>query len=393
MAGAELSVPPEQFTQIKEPELIPDRALEEEEEEEGNDGVCRVKEQSGSAGSDVESAQGPLQTTILEEVPELVLAAPEESERHILTLQTARFPSEEAELQDLSWLDPQQEDEMQVTLHQAESGVQSLLWLGEAAQQSLHQCVFNVQEEVYSLQEMEVMQFQLLEENVTGAIEDYKSAVSLEESTGSIKLQKGQEEEQLLAEGGLSEKTEEQFFLVEARPDERRDEIVLTFSNFNMEEQKEEPELGQAHLEKPSTTKNQNKAKEIKRTFHCNFCKFTSSRISSFNRHMKIHSTEKPHVCHLCLKAFRTVTLLRNHVNTHTGTRPHKCGDCDMAFVTSGELVRHRRYKHTHEKPFKCSVCKYASVEVSSLFVLSVLLEVSVNQTGNRISSKHDFFF
>ena len=49
------------------------------------------------------------------------------------------------------------------------------------------------------------------------------------------------------------------------------------------------------------------------------------------------------------------------------GTRPHKCPDCDMAFVTSGELVRHRRYKHTHEKPFKCSTCDYASVEVSKL--------------------------
>lgn len=36
-----------------------------------------------------------------------------------------------------------------------------------------------------------------------------------------------------------------------------------------------------------------------------------------------------------------------------------------MAFVTSGELIRHRRYKHTHEKPFKCSQCKYESVEVS----------------------------
>lgn len=36
-----------------------------------------------------------------------------------------------------------------------------------------------------------------------------------------------------------------------------------------------------------------------------------------------------------------------------------------MAFVTSGELIRHRRYKHTHEKPFKCSHCEYESVEVS----------------------------
>lgn len=33
--------------------------------------------------------------------------------------------------------------------------------------------------------------------------------------------------------------------------------------------------------------------------------------------------------------------------------------------MTSGELVRHRRYKHTHEKPFKCSMCDYSSVEVS----------------------------
>ena len=49
---------------------------------------------------------------------------------------------------------------------------------------------------------------------------------------------------------------------MEARPgDEGRDEIVLTFSNLNMEEQKEKPELSQAHLEKPSTTKNRNKAK------------------------------------------------------------------------------------------------------------------------------------
>lgn len=167
--------------------MIPDRALEEEEQEE-HDGVCQVKEQCDSAGLEVESVRGPLQTTILEGVPELELTAPEENEKHILTLQTAHFPWEEAELQDLSWLDPQQEAEMQVMVQQADSGVQSLLWLGEVAQQSLHQCVLNVQEELYSLQDMEMMQFQLLEENVTGADEAWKSAVSLEGSTGSIKV-------------------------------------------------------------------------------------------------------------------------------------------------------------------------------------------------------------
>uniref|UniRef100_A0A8B9FY49 C2H2-type domain-containing protein n=1 Tax=Amazona collaria TaxID=241587 RepID=A0A8B9FY49_9PSIT len=76
---------------------------------------------------------------------------------------------------------------------------------------------------------------------------------------------------------------------------------------------------------------------------------------------------EKSHVCHLCLKAFRTASLLHNHLNVHTGTRAYKCSDCDMAFVTRGELSRHRRYKHTLEKPFKCSLCKYSSVEASKM--------------------------
>ena len=49
-----------------------------------------------------------------------------------------------------------------------------------------------------------------------------------------------------------------------------------------------------------------------------------------------------------------------------------------MAFVTSGELVRHRRYKHTHEKPFKCSMCDYASVEVSVELFLGRFLRVCV---------------
>lgn len=149
----------------------------------------------------------------------------------------------------------------------------------------------------------------------------------------------------------------------------------------------------------------------MKKTFQCELCSYTCPRRSNLDRHMKSHTDERPHKCHLCGRAFRTVTLLRNHLNTHTGkhesvvslkcttlycadssiffftqvckdclhfiyagTRPHKCTDCDMAFVTSGELVRHRRYKHTHEKPFKCSMCDYASVEASLSIVCFVFL-------------------
>jgi uncharacterized Zn-finger protein len=49
------------------------------------------------------------------------------------------------------------------------------------------------------------------------------------------------------------------------------------------------------------------------------------------------------------------------------GTKPHNCKFCDATFTTSGELVRHVRYRHTHEKPHKCTDCDYQSVELSKL--------------------------
>ena len=48
---------------------------------------------------------------------------------------------------------------------------------------------------------------------------------------------------------------------MEAKPgDERRDEIVLTISNLNVEEE-EKPASGQGHVEKANSTKVQKKAK------------------------------------------------------------------------------------------------------------------------------------
>uniref|UniRef100_A0A2K6KHN7 CCCTC-binding factor n=1 Tax=Rhinopithecus bieti TaxID=61621 RepID=A0A2K6KHN7_RHIBE len=354
MAATEISVLSEQFTKIKELELMPEKGLKEEEKDE----VCREKDHQSPSELEAACTSGAPQDSVLEEEVEPVPATSEESEKHILTLQTVHFTSEAVELQDMSLLSIQQQDGVQVVVQQAGPG---LLWLEEGPRQSLQQYVaISIQQELYSLQEMEMLQFHAVEENVMVASEDSKLAVSLAESAGLIK--EGQEKNQ------LAERTKEPLSFVETMSgDERSDEIVLTISNLNGEEQEDQPTAGQADVEKAKSTKNQRKTKGAKRTFHCDVCMFTSSRMSSFNRHMKTHTNEKPHLCHLCLKTFRTVTLLRNHVNTHTGTRPYKCNDCNMAFVTSGELVRHRRYKHTHEKPFKCSMCKYASVEASKL--------------------------
>ncbi|XP_012879747.1 PREDICTED: transcriptional repressor CTCFL [Dipodomys ordii] len=178
-------------------------------------------------------------------------------------------------------------------------------------------------------------------------------------------LEKGQEQP---PEGGLAASTQEQFFLLQVRPgDEGKDEMILTISNLKVEAQPERLTTGLANVEKPTARNSQRETVDTKCAFRCSVCPFATSGISSLNRHMKTHTSGKAHVCHLCQKAFRTVTLLRNHINTHTGTKPYKCVECNAAFVTSGELVRHRRYRHTHEKPFRCSLCQYASVEASKL--------------------------
>ncbi|XP_012863898.1 transcriptional repressor CTCFL [Echinops telfairi] len=279
---------------------------------------------------------------------------------------------EAQEVQGVSWLPVQPQEEMQLVLSQAGGTLPPLLWLqappGQAAPASTPRCVaISIQDQVYSLQEMEVVRFEVLEEGATVAVEDSWLTGSLAGSSGLATPEKGQEQAQLLPEGGIPEQSEEQLVVVETRPEEEgQEEIMLTIANMLVEEAGKSSSSRNARTTKAGSAKKQ-KTTGAKQTFRCDTCTFASSRVSSFKRHMKIHTSEKPYGCHICVKAFRTVTLLRNHVNTHTGTRPFKCEDCDMAFVTSGELVRHRRYKHTHEKPFKCPTCKYASVEASKL--------------------------
>ncbi|XP_027708504.1 transcriptional repressor CTCFL isoform X1 [Vombatus ursinus] len=377
--GTEASASPEQFTKIKGTDLIQEKAKENDV-----DKVSKLKERQSSCGLEVDCSCGILQAKIVE--GELELApSNEENEKHILTLQTVHFATDEVDYQAISQMTVQPAEGIHVVVQQGENGLQSLLVLqqdinvqtelNEISHQNLHQCVaISIQEEVFSLHEMEVMEINVVEESIEVSSEEDKLTVNppLDENTELIKdknkdIYGDEGEVQQLCEEREFADQKENLFIFENLREGEKEEIILLPANSEIEEHEDIPSSEQDIDEDSEPAKNQAKTKGMKRIFHCETCIFTASRISSFNRHMKTHSDEKPHMCHLCLKAFRTVTLLRNHVNTHTGTRPYKCSDCDMAFVTSGELVRHRRYKHTHEKPFKCSMCEYASVEASKL--------------------------
>ena len=180
MAGTELSVPSEQFTKIKAWELMPPKALEVVQEE----GACRGREHLGPGNVEAQGTYGLLEAKMLEGERGLVLTT-EESEKHIVTLQTVHFSYEDVQLQDVGWLTPQGREGVQGAVRQASGGEQSLLWLDEGSQQ----CVaISIQEEAYTLQELEVMQLHVLEGSVAVASEDTKFVVSLAESTGWVKV-------------------------------------------------------------------------------------------------------------------------------------------------------------------------------------------------------------
>ncbi|XP_075008906.1 zinc finger protein 148 isoform X6 [Calonectris borealis] len=53
--------------------------------------------------------------------------------------------------------------------------------------------------------------------------------------------------------------------------------------------------------------------------------------------------THKSHVCEHCNAAFRTNYHLQRHVFIHTGEKPFQCSQCDMRFIQKYLLQRHEK--------------------------------------------------
>lgn len=89
----------------------------------------------------------------------------------------------------------------------------------------------------------------------------------------------------------------------------------------------------------------------------CKVCDKNFTKMFSLNRHMLLHTGERPHKCTFCRKAFIQKTDMERHETTHSDVLNFQCTMCDKRFKTKKNLNCHL-VTHSVERPFKCRFCE-----------------------------------
>ncbi|CAH1800103.1 unnamed protein product [Owenia fusiformis] len=96
--------------------------------------------------------------------------------------------------------------------------------------------------------------------------------------------------------------------------------------------------------------------------FKCDTCEMTFTHKYKLTNHARVHSIDRPFTCEICHKGFTMKHSLKLHESTHSGEktplpRIHQCLHCEKSFMHKSNLTRHL-LMHSGEKPFKCDTCE-----------------------------------
>ena len=93
------------------------------------------------------------------------------------------------------------------------------------------------------------------------------------------------------------------------------------------------------------------------RKFQCKFCGRAFNTLSYMDRHIKcVHENIKRFECNICGKTFSYKHNQQDHMTIHTGERNIECPKCDMKFSTKRSLASHM-VNHIETENFHCEIC------------------------------------
>ncbi|XP_067663718.1 uncharacterized protein [Haliotis asinina] len=99
------------------------------------------------------------------------------------------------------------------------------------------------------------------------------------------------------------------------------------------------------------------------RQYLCNTCKAAFKTLGALIGHTKrVHEgwkspNQKIFICSVCEKRFTKKYHVDRHMLIHTGEKPHKCNDCGRCFNNKSNLMSHIQLVHKKLSPYMCDMC------------------------------------